>query len=144
MFTVELKDAAGRVPVQFDILPSSGLPLSVVHAQLQLAQQIAPALGIRYYFLVTTDWVRGWRVADGTPVFELPTVTLFAGYAGNDAAKISGAGPHYLAELTQAWLADLTYHWRSRGAAAPGEHDMQRGGVLGFVRSATTATTASM
>jgi hypothetical protein len=143
VYTVELKDDTGRVPVQFDILPLSGVSAAVVQAQLEIGQQLAP-LGTRYYFLVTTDWVRGWRVEDGAPVFELPTATLFAGYADNDAAKIRGAGPHYLAELTQAWLADLTYHWRSRGVTAPGEHDMQLGGVLGLVRSAATATTANV
>jgi len=99
---------------------------------------------MRYYFLVTTDWVRGWDTINGTQVFSVPTSTLFTPYTGNDEAKIRDADPQYLAELTQAWLADLTYHWQSRGTSAPGERDMQRGGVLGFVRSADTAVTASL
>jgi hypothetical protein len=144
MFTVELKDDSGGVPLHFHIMASSGLPASTVSAQLELMRLAAPSVGMRYYFLVTTDWVRGWDMADGTQVFDLPTATLFAAYTGNDEAKIRGADPQYLAELTQAWLADLTYHWQSRGTSAPGERDMQRGGVLGFVRSAATAVTASL
>lgn len=77
-------------------------------------------------------------------VFRSPTTALFRTYTGNDDAKIRGAGPLYLAELTQAWVADLTYHWQSREAAAPGESDMQDGGVLGLVRSAETAVTGSL
>ncbi|HEX4421235.1 MAG TPA: hypothetical protein VH165_25145 [Kofleriaceae bacterium] len=144
MFTVELKDAAGGVPVHFHIMASSGLPESVVSSQLELMRQLMPSVGTRYYFLVTTDRVRGWELANGAQVFDVPTATLFAAYTGNDDAKIRGADPQYLAELTQAWLADLTYHWQSRGTSAPGERDMQRGGVLGFVRSAATAVTASL
>ncbi|TMQ22807.1 MAG: hypothetical protein E6J90_11950 [Deltaproteobacteria bacterium] len=144
MFTVELKDAAGRVPVHFHIMASSGIPESVVRAQLELMEQLAPSAGMRYYFLVTTDWVRGWDLASGLLVFSSPTAALFAAYTGNNDAKVRGADPQYLAELTQAWLADLTYHWQSRGTSAPGESDMQRGGVLGLVRSAATAVTASL
>ena len=132
------------MPVHFHIMASSGLPASTVSAQLELMRLAAPSVGMRYYFLVTTDWVRGWDMADSTQVFDLPTATLFAAYTGNDEAKIRGADPQYLAELTQAWLADLTYHWQSRGTSAPGERDMQHGGVLGFVRSAATAVTASL
>ena len=50
-----------------------------------------------------TSWSRrtvcgGWRVADGMPVFELPTATLFAGYADNDVTRISGlARPRFRA-----------------------------------------------
>jgi hypothetical protein len=144
MFTVELKDDAGRTHVHFQIMASSGLPASVVSSQLELMQQLAPSVGMRYYFLVTTDWVRGWDMVTGAEIFSLPTAKLFAAYTGNDEAKIRGADPQYLAELTQAWLADLTYHWQSRGTSAPGERDMQRGGVLGLVRSAATAVTASL
>jgi len=144
VFTVELKDAAGRMPVHFHIMAAAGLPASVVSAQLELMQQLAPSVGMRYYFLVTTDWVRGWDMINGGQVFNLPTATLFSAYTGNDEAKIRGAGPEYLAELTQAWLADLTYHWQSRDTSAPGERDMQHGGILGLVRSAATAVTASL
>lgn len=144
MFAVELKDDAGGVPVRFHIMASSGLPVSVVNAQVELMRELAPSVGMRYYFLVTTDWVRGWHIADGTQVFSAPTTSLFAAYARNDEAKIRGADPQYLAELTQAWLADLTYHWQSRGMSAPGESDMKDGGILGFVRSAATPVTASL
>jgi hypothetical protein len=124
-------------------MASSGLSASVVSAQLDLMRGLAPSVGMRYYFLVTTDLVRGWDVVSGTQVFSAPTATLFAAYTGNDDAKIRGAGAEYLAGLTQAWLADLDYHWQSQDASAPGERDMQRGGVLGFVRSAASAVTAS-
>ena len=144
MFTVELKDAAGGVPVHFHIMASAGLSEAVVSAQRELMQQLAPSAGMRYYFLVTPDWVRGWNMVDGKEVFNLPSATLFAPYVGNDEAKVREAGPQYLAELTQAWLADLTYHWQSRGTSAPGESDMQNGGVLGLVRSAESAVTASL
>jgi hypothetical protein len=142
--TVELKDAAGRAPVHFHIMASSGLPESVVSSQLELMQQLAPSTGMRYYFLVTTDWVRGWDVTNGALVFRSPTLGLFGAYARNSEDKIRNADPQYLAELTQAWVADLTYHWQSRGASAPGEGDMQNGGVLGLVRSAASAVTASL
>jgi hypothetical protein len=144
VYSVELKDTAGGVPVHFHIIASSGLSESVVSSQLDLMRQTAPSVGMRYYFLVTTDVVRGWDVVSGTLVFSAPTATLFATYTGNDDAKVRGAGPEYLARLTQAWLAYLSYHWQSRDASAPGERDMQRGGVLGLVRSAATAVTASL
>jgi hypothetical protein len=144
VFTVELKNAAGGVSVHFHIMATSGLSASVVSAQVELMRDLAPSVGMRYYFLVTTDLVRGWDVMSGTQVFSAPTATLFATYTDNDDAKIRGAGPEYLARLTQAWLADLSYHWQSRDASAPGEHDMQRGGVLGLVRSAASAVTASL
>jgi hypothetical protein len=143
MVTVELKNDAGGVPVHFHVMAVSALSASVVNAQLELMQQLAPSVGMRYYFLVTTDWVRGWDMAKNTQVFDAPTAALFAAYTGNDEAKIRHADSQYLAELTQAWVADLTYHWQSRGTSAPGEHDMQRGGVLGFVRAAAVAVTAN-
>jgi hypothetical protein len=144
VFTVDLKDATGRSPVHFHIMASSELPESVVSSQLLLMQELAPSTGMRYYFLVTTDWVRGWDVVSGETVFRSPTAALFAAYAGNNEDKIRNADPQYLAELTQAWLADLTYHWQSRGMSAPGEGDMRNGGVLSLVRSAATAVTASL
>jgi len=144
VFTVELKNAAGGVSVHFQIMAASGVSASVVSAQLELMRELAPSVGMRYYFLVTTDLVRGWDVMSGAQVFSAPTDTLFAAYTGNDDAKVRGAGPEYLAGLTQAWLADLSYHWQSRDASAPGEGDMQRGGVLGLVRSAAKAVTASL
>jgi hypothetical protein len=144
VFTVELKDAAGGVPVHFHIMASPGLSESVVKSQREFMRELALSGGMRYYFLVTPDWVRGWDMADGREVFNLPSATLFAAYTGNDEAKIRDAGPPYLAELTQAWLADLRYHWQSRGTSAPGERDMQDSGVLGVVRSAKTAVTASL
>ena|SRR5882672_6664217 len=144
VFTVELKDAAGSVPVHFHIMASRELSESVVTSQREFMQELAPSAGMRYYFLVTPDRVRGWDMVDGKEVFNLPSTTLFAAYTGNDEAKIHNAGPEYLAELTQAWLADLTYHWQSRGTTAPGESDMQHGGILGLVRSAKTAVTASL
>ena len=141
--TVELKDAAGRAPVHFHIMASSGLSDVVVSAQLELMQPLAASTGMRYYFLVTIDWMRGWDVISGALIFRVPTVALFAAYTGNDEVKIRNADSQYLAELTQAWLADLTYHWQSRGASAPGESDMP-GRVLGLVRSAASAVTASL
>lgn len=143
VLVVEVKNARGQTPVQFDILPSSGLPQSIVDSQFQLARQLAPSVGIAYYFLVTTDWVQGWSVADGTAVFRERTSTLFAPYAPEGAAGIRSAGEYYLAELTQAWLSDLSTHWRSGRGHAPGEHALHRSGVLPLVRSAATATTAT-
>lgn len=142
MITIKLKSRIGAAlySAQFDILPPSDLPLSIIQEQFLLVRQTA-STDLLYYFLVTTDCVRGWNIADGSLVFEQPTVRLFAAYAQNDAAKISGAEPHYLAAPTQAWLADLTSHWRSGHAKVPGESDMQKGGVLGFVRSAATIMT---
>lgn len=141
---MKLKDADGHVPVHFHIMAFSELPESVVDAQRQHMRQLAPSTGMRYYFLVTPDWVRGWDVASDKEVFHSPTAALFRAYAGNNDAKIRDAGPEYLAELTQAWVADLTYHWQSRGTSAPGESDMQDVGVLGLVRSAETAVTGSL
>jgi hypothetical protein len=144
MFAVELKDTAGHVSVNFHIMATSELSDAVVNAQLDLMKQVAPMVGTRYYFLVTTDRVRGWDLEDGRQVFDAPAEQLFAAYVGNDLGKVRSAGPEYLAGLTQAWLADLTSHWQSRNASAPGEHDMQASGALGFVRSAATAITASL
>jgi hypothetical protein len=142
MVAVELKDAAGHVLVQFHIMAVSELPESVVDAQLELVQPDS-AFGLRYYFLVTNGWVRGWDIASATQIFRAPTAALFAAYTGRSETVLD-AGIEYLAELTHAWISDLTYHWQSRGVSAPGEGDMLNGGVLGLVRSAATAVTAGV
>lgn len=143
MLTVELKDAAGRTPVQFDILPSAGLPLPVVQSQLQLARHLAPTIGLRYYFLVSTDEVRGWRITDGAPVFAAPTIALLLRYAGSED-RIRGAHGVYLAQLIQAWVADLTSRWKSGAEKAPGEPEMGQSGVLEVIRAAEPTTSGSL
>jgi hypothetical protein len=143
VLTVQVKNAAGQTPLRFDILPTAGVPGPVIESQFQLARQIAPVLGTRYYFLVTKDWVRGWRISDGGPIFEQPASSIFAPYVRNDLERLRGAGENFLAELTQAWIADLGQHWTTRGAA-PGEGDLAQSGALAFIRSAEAATTGSL
>ncbi len=143
MLTVAVKDASGQVQLQFDILPTIGVPRPVIDSQFQLARQFASLRGIRYYFVVTKDWVRGWRVSDGVQVFEQPASTIFAPYIRNDLGKLRGAGENFLAELTQAWIADLGQHWTTQGVA-PGERDLAQSGALAFIRSAETSTTVSL
>lgn len=143
MLAVEVKNAAGQAPLRFDILPTAGVPRTVIESQFQLARQLAPVVGISYYFLVTKDWVRGWRVSDGVQIFEQPASTIFATYVRNDLERLRGAGENFLAELTQAWIADLGQHWTTRGAA-PGEGELAQSGALAFIRSAEAATTGSL
>jgi len=143
VLTVAIKNAAGQVPLRFDILPTAGVPRPVIDSQFQLARQLAPILGIRYYFLVTKDWVRGWRISDGIRIFEQPASAIFAPYIRNDLGRLGAAGENLLAELTQAWIADLGQHWTTR-EAAPGEGDLAQSGALAFIRSAETATTGSL
>jgi len=123
MLTVELKDVSGQVPVQFDILPTSALPESVAQSQFELAKLLATAIGLQYYFLVTTDRIRGWRLSDGTKFFDEPTVSMLEPYAGS-TEPILRARAAYLAALTQAWAADLASHWKSLKGPAPGEREL--------------------
>lgn len=141
VLTVELRDVSGRVPIQFDILPSAGLPALVADAQFKLAKQLSSAIGLRYYFLVSTDKVRGWNLADGKLVFDHATEPLLLPYAdGPDRIRRARAG--YLAQLTQAWVADLSSHWKSRSGLAPGEDKMDAG-ALSVIRSSESATSGS-
>lgn len=142
VLTVELRDVSGRVPVQFDIMPSTGLSQFIAESQFKLAQQLAATLGLRYYFLVNTDIVRGWNLSDGRQVFAEATEPLLLPYAETpDRIRTARAG--YLAQLTQAWVADLASHWKSGSAPAPGETAMDPG-ALSVIRSAEAATSGSL
>lgn len=143
MLTVELRNDAGRTPILFDILPASGLPPAVAESQLRLAQRLAPVLGLRYYFLVTGDEIRGWQLPDARPVFRGRTIDLLLPYAGTEE-KVRTARAAYLAELVQAWVSDLSSRWKSGRAPAPGENDMGTSGILDVIRSAEPTTSGSL
>lgn len=137
MLTVQV-NVAGQTPLQFDILPTTGIARPVIEAQFQLARQLTPARGIRYYFLVTKDWVRGWRTSDSAAIFEQPASLIFAPYVRDDLERLRTAGENFLAELTQAWIADLSQHRTSR--VAPGEGALAQSGVLDLIRSEATTS----
>lgn len=128
--------------MQFDVLATNGLPLSVAQSQLELARQLAPAMGIRYYFLVTLDQIRGWDLASDQVIFDAPTQRVLAAYA--TAGDVRKAGPSYLAALVQAWVADLASRWKSRSSPAPGEPEMHMSGALEVIRTSEQATSGSL
>lgn len=140
MLTVELKDASGRIPVQFDILPTDALPEAVVDQQFDLARQIAPAVGLEYYFLVSRDRTRGWRISDGERVFDASTADLLRPYL-EDSDRLGSARAIYLAALVEAWVADLKSGWRS-GAGVPGSLELERHGVLDSLRVGPAVSTS--
>ncbi|TMQ15151.1 MAG: hypothetical protein E6J91_13850 [Deltaproteobacteria bacterium] len=142
MLTIELRDGRGATPIQFDVLAASGLPGAVAQSQLELARQLAPAMGIKYYFLVTLDEIRGWDVASGNPVFFESTPKVLAAYA--TAGDVRRAGPSYLAALVQAWVSDLASRWKSKTSPAPGETALHTSGALDVIRTSEQATTGSL
>ena len=119
----------------------SGLPLPVLESQLRLARQLAPTYGIEYFFVVTTDEVIGWRLADSKLVFRSTAAEVLKPYADNVEAKVRGARSSYLAALVQAWVADLSSHWKSRNSMAPGEEMMRQSGALDAIQAALPTTT---
>jgi hypothetical protein len=142
VLTVELRDRRGGTPIQFDILASSGIPGPVTQSQLELAKQLAPAMGIRYYFLVALDEILGWDLSSGALVFREQTSRVLASYA--TAGDIRQAGPSYLAALVQAWVADLGSRWKSKASPVPGEHAMHVSGALEVIRTSESTTSGSL
>lgn len=142
VLTIELRDRRGATPIQFDVLAASGLPAPVAQSQLELARELAPTMGIRYYFLVTLDEIRGWDLASGDPVFVEPTSKVLAAYA--TAGDVKKAGPSYLAALVQAWVSDLASHWKSRTSSAPGEAALHTSGALDVIRTSEQTTSGSL
>ena len=140
--TIELRDRRGGTPIQFDVLAASGLPAAVVQSQLELANQLAPEMGIKYYFLVTLDQICGWDLASGHVIFDEPTQKVLAPYAS--AGDVTEAGPSYLTALVQAWVSDLASRWKSRSAPAPGEPAMHLSGALDVIRTSEQATSGSL
>jgi len=142
VLTIELRDGRGATPIQFDVLAASGLPTSVAQSQLELARQLAPTMGIKYYFLVTLDEIRGWDMVSGNVVFIEPTPKVLTAYA--TAGDVRRAGPSYLAALVQAWVADLASRWKSRTSPAPGEPAMDMSGALDVIRTSEQAASGSL
>lgn len=142
MLTIELRDGRGGTPIQFDVFAASGLPAAVIQSQLELAKQLAPELGIKYYFLVTLDQIRGWDLGSEQVIFNEPTRRVLAPYA--TAGEVTEAGPSYLTALVQAWVSDLASRWKSRSAPVPGEPAMQSSGALDVIRTSDQATTGSL
>jgi hypothetical protein len=142
VLTIELRDRRGATPIQFDVLATSGLSAAVAQSQLELARELAPSMGTRYYFLVTLDEIRGWDPASGDLVFAESTPKVLAAYA--TAGDVKQAGPSYLAALVQAWVSDLASHWKSRTSLAPGETALHTSGALDMIRTSEQATSGSL
>lgn len=143
VLTVGVKDSTGLVRLRFDILPTADISRPIVESHFQLVRHSAMIVGVQYYFLVMKDWVRGWKISDGQPIFEQPTLELFAPYVRNDLSRLRAAGENFLAELTHSWIEDLGQLGLPRGTS-PGEGELARSGALTFLRSATTATTDAL
>jgi hypothetical protein len=135
MLTVELKSRDDRLLAQFAILPMPGLPQSLVDEQYKLASTLMTAWGGRFYFLVTSDYIYGWEWGRKTPFFKQPTEKILAKYAGGDPRQVGEARSDYLAGLVEAWLADLSFHWKSGTEPVPAEPELRAAGLLGELQA---------
>ncbi|HYO69221.1 MAG TPA: hypothetical protein VEU33_24390 [Archangium sp.] len=135
MLTVELKSRDDRLLAQFAILPMPGLPQSLVDEQYKLASMLMAGWGARFFFLVTSDYVYGWASGQKTPFFKQPTEKILAKYAGGDPNKVHEARSDYLAGLVEAWLADLSFHWKSGADPVPAERELRDAGLFGEMRA---------
>ena len=135
MLTVEFRSRDDRPMAQFAILPMSGLPQSLVEEQYRLASTLMMAGATRFYFLVTSDYIYGWTWGQKTPFFKQPTETILAKYAGGEPSKVREARSDYLSGLVEAWLADLSFHWKSGAEPVPAERELRAAGLLGEMQA---------
>ncbi len=129
MLTVELKDTTGHRVAEMAIYPMD-LPDQMIGEQYRLAQYLSQIDPLRYYFLVSRDRIFCWKIGEPQPRFVLPAREVLGRYAGSTEA-LEGIGSEYLSKLVEAWVADLTTHWKSRDGVVPGEEEMRQLGILG-------------
>lgn len=135
MLAFDLKDRAGRPLVRVAVFPMPSV-VALAHGLYETFRYLAQASGERFFILVTSDVTSGWRLdtdAPQAPSLKIGTPALLAPYAGT-TLEVQLAKESYLAELAQAWLADLATGWKG-GGPVPGETELTRMGLLPELRA---------
>lgn len=139
MLTIEVRDPAGQPLAQFAIFPMPALA-AFPDEQVQNFEYLAQATHERFYFLVASDLIQGWRLTvdlPHQPSFKANTAAILGPYADHPT-QVALARENYLASLVQTWLADLTSRWKSLRDPAPGEALLEQMGFLEILRGTAT------
>lgn len=90
-------------------------------------------------FVLTTDsnFISLYRWAEGAltgPIVQLDTAQVLQHYDPDFSKK--RVFEFYLLTLVEAWLRDLSYHWKSENP--PGTEELRSAGLLGRIEGGTT------